>query len=149
MHLSNDDVAAIVNEVWSSMLGLSVDPEHARTLTGPAVSGSVGVSGAADCLICVEMSAGAARTFGATMFGLPEDEASDSDIFDAVGELTNMVGGNIKSLLPEPSSLSLPVVAEGTSPTMRVPGAQKMLDSTYSSGEHLILITVWNRISQS
>lgn len=152
MHLSNDDVVAIVNEVWSSMLGLPVEPldlEERPKIEGPAVSGSVGVSGATDCLICVEMDAAAARQFGATMFGLAEDEASDDDISDAVGELTNMVGGNIKSLLPEPSSLSLPVVAQGNSPTLKVPSAKKLLDSTYVCGEHLLAVTVWNRVSQS
>ena len=152
MHLSNDDVAAIVNEVWSSMLGLPVDSlelEESPKIDGPAVSGSVGVSGATDCLICVEMSSDAARLFGATMFGLSEEEASDDDISDAVGELTNMVGGNIKSLLPEPSSLSLPVVAQGTSPTLKVPSAKKLLDSVYACGDHLIIVTVWNRLNQS
>ncbi|MDO5628497.1 MAG: chemotaxis protein CheX [Mobilicoccus sp.] len=152
MHLSKDDVEQIVNEVWSSMLGLPVETYHGDTpptIEGEALSGSVGVSGATDCLICLEVNAGAARTFGAAMFGLAEDEASEEDIADAVGELTNMVGGNIKSLLPEPSSLSLPVVAQGKSPTLRVPSAKKMLDAVYLCGEHPIVITVWNRLNQS
>lgn len=150
MHLSHDDVAAIVNEVWSSMLGLPVDPldiENPPQIEGPAVSGSVGVNGATDCLICVEMSSDAARLFGATMFGLSEEEASEDDISDAIGELTNMVGGNIKSLLPEPSALSLPVVAQGTSPTLKVPSATKLIHSTYICGDKPIVVTVWNRLS--
>ncbi|WP_040158120.1 chemotaxis protein CheX [Mobilicoccus massiliensis] len=148
MHLSNDDVAAIVNEVWSSMLGLPVDAvdlEAPKQIDGPAMSGSVAVNGATDCLICVEMGQDAARLFGATMFGLAEDEASDDDISDAIGELTNMVGGNIKSLLPEPSALSLPVVAQGVSPTLKVPSAKKLLHSLYMCGDRPILVTVWNR----
>ena len=34
---------------------------------------------------------------------------------DAVGELANMVGGNIKALMPGSCQLSLPTVAEGRS----------------------------------
>ena len=35
-----------------------------------------------------------------------------SDLRDTLGELTHMLGGNLKSLLPAPSRVSLPVVAE-------------------------------------
>ncbi|QCC78154.1 chemotaxis protein CheX [Nocardioides daphniae] len=41
------------------------------------------------------------------------DEPSEADVVDAVGELVNMVGGNVKSLVPGPSQLSLPLVATG------------------------------------
>lgn len=146
MHLSSDDVAQIVQEVWSSMLGLDVEPvevpvEH----TGPAVAGSVGVSGATDCLISMEMGEDAAKLVGATMFGMSADEISDDDVSDAVGELTNMIGGNIKSLLPEPSTLSLPVVAHGKIPTLKVVGGRSLLNQCFVSGEHPIFINVWNR----
>jgi len=48
------------------------------------------------------------------MLGLEgPDEAGPADVADAVGELVNMVGGNIKSLMPGPSVLSLPAVAAG------------------------------------
>lgn len=150
MHLSSEDVAQIVNEVWSSMLGLPVDlldVEPRPKIVGDAVSGSVAVSGATDCLICVEMSSEAAQVFGATMFGMEVGEASEDDVSDAIGELTNMVGGNVKSLLPEPSSLSLPVVAEGKSPTLKVPSATKLLDAVYICDEHPLVVTVWNRLN--
>ena len=35
------------------------------------------------------------------------------DVADAVGELVNMIGGNVKSLMPGPSTLSLPLVRAG------------------------------------
>ena len=31
-------------------------------------------------------------------------------MLDAVGEMANVVGGNVKSLLPGPSTLALPIV---------------------------------------
>ena len=36
-----------------------------------------------------------------------------ADIADALGELANIIGGNVKSLLPEPCALSLPHVLVG------------------------------------
>ena len=146
MHLSSDDVAQIVQEVFSSMLGLDIEPveievDHA----GAAVAGSVGVSGATDCLISMEMQEQAARAVAAAMFGLDAPDVSDDDIADAVGELTNMVGGNIKSLLPEPSTLSLPVVAHGRIPTLKVVGGKQLLNQAFLSGEYPVYVRVWNR----
>jgi CheY-specific phosphatase CheX len=43
---------------------------------------------------------------------------------DALGEITNMTGGNIKALLPGACHLSLPAVVEGTSYTIRVPSTR-------------------------
>ena len=148
MHLSSDDVAQIVQEVWSSMLGLEIDPVDIEVEKGePSVAGSVGVTGASDCLISLEISEIGARQLAAAMFGLDEDDVSDDDIGDTVGELTNMVGGNIKSLLPEPSTLSLPVVAHGAAPTLRVVGAKTLLHQVFMCGDRPFFVNVWNRPS--
>ena len=149
MHLSSDDVAQIIQEVWSSMLGIDVEPvDMTRPETNDAVAGSVGVTGATDCLISMEMGGPGARRFAATMFGMSDEEASDDDIADGIGELTNMVGGNIKSLLPEPSTLSLPVVAQGKSPTLRVPGGKPLLEAGYMADGFPMFLTVWSPRSE-
>lgn len=146
MHLSSGDVAQIVQEVWSSMLALDVEPvEIDIDSSGPAVAGSVGVSGATDCLISMEMDEEAAKAVAGAMFGMDKTEVSDDDVADAVGELTNMVGGNIKSLLPEPSTLSLPVVAHGRIPTLKVVGGKLLLRQAFVSGDHPVFVSVWNR----
>ena len=146
MQLLSDDVAAIVQEVWSSMLGLDIAPVDAPAkVAGPAIAGSVGVTGASDCLIAMEMGVDTAKLVGATMFMMGVDEIEMGDVIDAVGEMTNMVGGNIKSLLPEPSTLSLPVVAQGESPTLKVVGGQNLLSQVFMCGEGPVLVSVWNR----
>ena len=38
------------------------------------------------------------------------------DVDDALGELANVVGGNVKAVLPGPSVLGLPEVASGSGP---------------------------------
>lgn len=150
MHVSSDDVAQIVQEVWSSMLGLEVEPLEVEIPSdGPSVAGSVGVSGASDCLISMELSETTAKSVAASMFGLAADEVGDEDIADAVGELTNMVGGNIKSLLPEPSTLSLPVVAHGVQPIMRVVGGEALLMQTFVCEDRPIFVRIWNRSRKS
>jgi chemotaxis protein CheX len=59
----------------------------------------------------------------AAMFGLSAVELTDAEVTDAVGELTNIIGGNIKSLLPGPSRLSMPVVTISPADAVRMPAA--------------------------
>lgn len=48
------------------------------------------------------------------MFNRPGEDISADDLRDALGELTNMTAGNLKSRLPGTSTISLPTVVEGT-----------------------------------
>lgn len=111
------DVQAIVEQVWSSFLG-ETEPLLPQSLpTGTpfgaeeAWSAAITISGGWSGLVTVELAEKVAFTLTSEMLGFAEVE--DGDVADAVGELVNMVGGNIKSLMPGPSTLSLPVVAAG------------------------------------
>ncbi|SFC32604.1 chemotaxis protein CheX [Nocardioides terrae] len=114
------DVHAIVDQVWTSFLG-EVEPLLPADVApggpfpaGQAWSAAVSVSGGWDATVTVELSAALAVSLTTTMLGLEGPEApDDADLADAVGELVNMVGGNLKSLMPGPSALSLPAVAAG------------------------------------
>ena len=81
------------------------------------------------------------------MFGAEPGDLSDDEVSDALGELTNMVGGNIKSLLPAPSQLSLPSVAAGESCTVRVPGAVRISRSALLCGTGPRHICVWKVVT--
>ena len=114
------DVHAIVDQVWSSFLGEAEPLLPAPVVLGQpfpadrAWSAAVSVSGGWDATVTVELSATVALSLTATMLGLSgPEETEDGDVADAVGELVNMVGGNVKSLMPGPSVLSLPAVAAG------------------------------------
>jgi len=109
------DVLAVTEEVWRSFLG-----ESEPLLPGPpsdradAVTGAVTVTGGWDGAVTVTFTPEGAAAAACAMLGLdPTDVPSPGDVADAVGELVNMVGGNVKSLMPGPSTLSLPVVAGG------------------------------------
>jgi chemotaxis protein CheX len=113
---SLNDVHMVVEEVWSSFLGTE-DPllPGAPGELNVAWSAAVTVSGGWEGMVSVELPAGTAEEVTRRMLGLVDglDEAADEDVADAVGELVNMIGGNVKSLMPGPSALSLPVVAAG------------------------------------
>lgn len=114
MNYLEAEIGQVTEQVWESVLGVSLvrraDPLPALD---PMISASVQISGAWEGAITIECSADFARTAAGTMFGVPPAVASPADTRDAIGELANMTGGNVKSLLPEPCRLSLPRVAEG------------------------------------
>jgi chemotaxis protein CheX len=117
------DVFAVVEEVWSTFLGREepLFPDlHASTsdpLSGdPALwTAAVTVTGAWEAVIRVSLADKLAGTVTDRMLGLDDDSEprAPEDVTDALGELVNVIGGNIKSLMPGPSKLSLPLVAPG------------------------------------
>jgi chemotaxis protein CheX len=112
------DVQGIVEQVWSSFLG-DEEPLLPRfdadgPFDAPAVwSAGVSVNGGWEGTITVEVSGVLAQTLTQLMLGAEPGSVDDAEIADAVGELVNMVGGNVKSLMPGPSTLTLPNVAAG------------------------------------
>jgi hypothetical protein len=64
--------------------------------------------------------ASTARDLARALLGLaPGDDVSPDDLVDAFGEIANVVGGNVKALLPETGTLGLPQVG----PAAPVPDA--------------------------
>lgn len=119
--LAPEDLAAITADVWAAFL-LSADAEPLLPvapvpLAGDAVHATVQVTGSWTGRIDLALGAASADLATRTLLRLPADvPAQPADVADAVGELANMVGGNVKSLVPAPSSLGLPVVGRGTFP---------------------------------
>ena len=121
MQFLEQEITQVASTVWETVLGLNlVRCESAPRVDEPMVAGVVSVSGAWEGSVTIETSVDMARQAAATMFGLDPDAASSEDTQDAIGELTNMTGGNVKSLLPEPCQLSLPTVVEGQEQTRRL-----------------------------
>jgi chemotaxis protein CheX len=107
-----DDVQAVVEEVWTTFLGAEEPLLPAMGLElATGWSAAVTITGEWEGMVSVEVPTGMAEEVTRRMLGVADTE--DEDVADAVGELVNMIGGNVKSLMPGPSVLSLPVVAAG------------------------------------
>jgi chemotaxis protein CheX len=105
--LDKDLGACIVKattEVFRTMMNLKAVPgevaiEKAK-MRKAEVIGSIGVAGFLTGSISVFMPKGLAKQAVAAMLMLDSpDELADGDLVDAIGELTNMVGGSIKTSL--------------------------------------------------
>ena len=139
------DIIAITQEVWSSFLSLDLVPVDVDSapLAGPRLTGIVSISGGWQGSVVLECALAHAVAAAEAMFAADPGSLSGDEVSDALGELTNMVGGNVKSLLPAPSALSIPSVAEGESYTVRVPGAVLVDRVALQSAAGLVHVSLW------
>ncbi|GAA3290004.1 MULTISPECIES: chemotaxis protein CheX [Dactylosporangium] len=110
---TEDDLKVIAEQVWSSYLDLDgASPLMPFPPEKPVadVTASVSVTGAWRGHVLVSCSEAAAKHVAAALLGIEFEEVAEEDVADALGELANIIGGNVKSLLPEPCALSLPHV---------------------------------------
>jgi chemotaxis protein CheX len=105
-------VQSIADEVWPSLVG---DGEAFVPVPVPppteAVSAWVDIIGpwnGSVVLTCAPATAAALAE--SVLMTRPPTVVDDEDVADALGELANVMGGNIKSVLPGPSSLGLPQI---------------------------------------
>jgi chemotaxis protein CheX len=110
---TGNDLQQIAEQVWVSYL--DTDGEKPLVPVPPdklskEVVAAVAVSGAWHGLVLIACSRPASREAAAALLGMGADEVTEGDIDDALGELANVIGGNVKSLLPEPCVLGLPDV---------------------------------------
>lgn len=124
-----DSVAAITDDFFTAMITGepgSVLPVPAGThAMEQAVHAWVDIDGETRtrALLTTEPST-ADLIARALLAGSPQEEVTEEDLRDAFGETVNVVGGNIKSLLPDQGRMTLPQVADrapaGTGPADHV-----------------------------
>jgi chemotaxis protein CheX len=112
MQYLEEEITQIATIVWESVLGITLEPQAEIPSVKQAVVGCVKVSGAYNGAVTIECGEALARDAAATMFGMAPRLAGGAEIRDAIGELVNMTGGNIKAMLPAVSLLALPTVTE-------------------------------------
>jgi chemotaxis protein CheX len=142
--LDSDALYGIAGQIWNAYLGAAMSNPLVRTEErgAPEVVASISVTGSWDGHVVVGCSATAATLIAAAMLDLDPDDVVPADILDAAGELVNVVGGNVKSLLPQPSLLSLPLTTRGDGRHIRYPGTREVCGLSALWQGELVSITV-------
>jgi CheY-specific phosphatase CheX len=151
MHIAQDTIQDSVSTIWSSMLGLEAQPCPSRphSATPPVfLTGCVQITGAWQGAVILDCPLELAKRAAAIMFDMPLDDINSLEIHDALGELTNIVGGNFKSLLPESCSLSLPAVTQGTDYAFRVLDSEVINRVGFQCENHPFVVTILKQCSR-
>lgn len=106
-------------EVFETMIFMDLvecnDPE--RSVEGDSLLGSITFKGNLEGCMGICCGTGCAKAIAANMLGSePDEQISEEDICDAIGEVANMVMGSIKSRIQEPVGrieVSIPSVVRG------------------------------------
>jgi chemotaxis protein CheX len=149
MTIQEQDIRDITESVWTHLIKSSAETcVIDETLPGPFLTGCVQMTGAWEGAVTLRCSPLLARTVAATMYELQLGEPSDDQIHDALGEVANVVGGNIKALLPGPTHLSLPIVARGDRRSLTINGTEAVHTVWFASHGEAFVVTLLSRIDE-
>lgn len=139
-------ITEIVSNVCLAMLGLEVEPGPTRVAVPGerAMVACVQITGGWSGAVLVSCSPGFASLAAKTIFACPGQPSLDEER-DAIGELGNMIAGNLKALLPGPSFLALPTVGDGVDGILAVLGSRPVETFELLAGGHQVTVVVVER----
>lgn len=148
MDPSEADLERIAGDIWAAMLGLELKPHHELETYDPAervVTGLVQITGDWEGAVSVQTSEVFARKAAGLMFAMDDEEVGDEEVNDTIGELANMTGGNVKSLIEGSCQLSLPSVTSGRDYAVCLPGTTMTGRLSLNCEEELIVMSLLQR----
>ncbi len=114
-----EKIIAAMQEIFSTMVMMEVEAgEPGQIPPSPlveSISGVIGLAGTHKGVLAIHLPNRVAMAITGSFLGMEVDEIN-GDVEDAVGELANMLGGNVKSILSEKGrdiDLSLPTTISG------------------------------------
>jgi len=138
------ELAQVVQSVFRTMIGLEVSeggeswfPYHRNRLMA-----AVHLSGHWNGVVVLECDEDQARRFARKFLETARPETVYDVVRDVFGELANMIGGNMKSILSGGIQLSLPCVVDGSDYTMRISGAEVRERLAFRSPEGTFWVSV-------
>jgi chemotaxis protein CheX len=128
------DLARIVEDVFQTMLDTEVIPLH----TPPAedtgsLTAAVQFIGEWQGAVLLQCAARQAFAFTSALMPGLQPSRVDADVRDALGELANMMGGNLKSVLPPGVVLSMPSVVQGSDYALHICGSNPVKTVHFAS----------------
>ncbi len=106
-------------EVFETMIFMNLeectDPE--QQMEGDVLMGSITFKGDISGCLAIYCNFACAKVIGANMLGMdPNEEIGRDDVYDAIGEVTNMVMGSVKSQIQDSMGdlqVSIPMIISG------------------------------------
>ncbi len=117
----NNFVLNGVKEVFDKMLSMPIQPtklDEGETISGKRIVGSVSFAGAIMGSVNIHVPEPLSKVLAASMLGMePEEIQGEEEVEDVIGEMSNMIGGYLKSRFCDagyPCELSIPSITKGT-----------------------------------
>ncbi len=108
------DQSSIAQQVFLTMADMELFPTSVPASAGPVIASILQYSEPSEGTMLLECTPSLAYAFTSRFMQVPIPESLDDDVRDAMAELANMIGGNLKGLMPEETCVSMPLVLEET-----------------------------------
>lgn len=130
----HSEIERIVRDVFLTMTSYETTPSHDEySPSQDRVTCAIFFAGAWQGGVILECTTAMAFEFTSRLMRIPSPDSFNDDVCDALGELVNMIGGNLKSVLPPGSSLSIPTVVEGSNYSLRICGHNRNEKMAFTS----------------
>ena len=130
-----EDQTAIVQNIFALMVDMEMHPVEAPANFDQVVSSALYFEQVSKGVIIVECSENLAYLFTARFMSIDLPNSVDDDVADSMAELANMIGGNLKGLMPAETHISTPILLEKES-VPAVIGKRTLLTQLYFASEH-------------
>ncbi len=148
--LEESSIDQIARSVYATMIGLELE-RCSAPLDSDANSllAAVQLTGNWIGSVVLSQSPELAQASAAAMLAISPGTVGENDRIDAAAELANMIGGNLKSVLPGPTSLSLPTIVDCRDSNLRVHDARLLHDVAFDSGVGVARVRVYVKIRRA
>jgi chemotaxis protein CheX len=121
LKISPEDLTQILQSAFESMLNLEVSWRDAPWFSGNGrLTAVIHLAGNWSGAVLLECSPETACQLAGRFLSIDPPAIADDMVRDVLGELANIIGGNLKSALAEGLHLSMPAIVDGSVP----PGAR-------------------------
>lgn len=147
---SHEHVADITERIWTDMLGIPVLAalDSLGTCEVHSLLGVVHVLGDWNGSISCGLTLHAAATAASAMFCKSVESVTEAEVLDSVCEITNMTGGNLKSLLGAECILTIPKVHHRSAANEVAPETTIILSCEFVLCSDIIQICIHESIVQ-
>jgi len=143
LELLPSELTQIVESVYQTMLNLEADEGGIPWFPGAdRLTAAVHLAGAWNGAVLLECDRREACLFAARYLSMDAREVVDDVVRDVLGELANVIGGNLKSALGSGIGLSMPSVVDGSNYSLRVCGADVHTRVAFRCADGFFWVTV-------
>lgn len=137
------ELAQIVEYVFRTMVSLEVCESNQSWLPGgDRLTATIHLAGKWPGVLALECGREQACAFAARFLAMEKPELVDDVVRDVLGELANMIGGNLKCVLAGGLRLSMPSVVDGVDHRVRVCRAGSRERLVFQSQEGVFSVAV-------
>lgn len=144
--VSMEMLSEIVKSVFLTMMDLELSTSESTWHPGgDRLTSFVQLTGEWNGAVLLECSRNQACHFAGRILAMDPPETVDDDVRDVLGELANMIGGNMKCGLTAGVRLSMPTVLDGSDFELHICGSQVQERLAFQYADNHFWVTVLSR----